>query len=88
MRTITQRELRNQSAAIMDAVERGESLRITRNGVEVAELRPAPDTALVPMARVLPRFKGLPALELAQLRADEDDLFGPDEFFEPDDDAS
>ena len=39
-KTIAQRELRNQSAAIMDAVEAGESFVVTRNGHPVAELRP------------------------------------------------
>ncbi|MGH3910811.1 MAG: type II toxin-antitoxin system Phd/YefM family antitoxin, partial [Pseudonocardiaceae bacterium] len=40
MKTITQREFRNNSAAVMDAVEAGETYHITRNGTEVAELRP------------------------------------------------
>ena len=40
MKTITQREFRNNSAAVMDGVEAGETYHITRNGTEVAELRP------------------------------------------------
>ena len=40
MKSITQREFRNNSAAVMDAVEAGETYHITRNGAEVAELRP------------------------------------------------
>ncbi|MGV9779469.1 type II toxin-antitoxin system Phd/YefM family antitoxin [Streptosporangium sp. NPDC003464] len=40
MKTITQREFRNNSAAVMDAAEAGEVYHITRNGIEVAELRP------------------------------------------------
>lgn len=40
MKTISQREFRNHSAAVMDAVEAGGTYHITRNGVEVAELRP------------------------------------------------
>jgi prevent-host-death family protein len=39
-RTIAQRELRNQNAQILDAVEAGESFVVTRNGEPVAELRP------------------------------------------------
>ncbi|HTE85075.1 MAG TPA: type II toxin-antitoxin system prevent-host-death family antitoxin [Dehalococcoidia bacterium] len=39
-RTIAQRELRNQNAAIMAAVAAGETFVITRNGTPVAELRP------------------------------------------------
>jgi prevent-host-death family protein len=38
--TISQRELRNDSGAIMRRVERGESFVVTRNGVPVADLLP------------------------------------------------
>ena len=34
MKVITQREFRNHSAAVMDAVEAGETYHITRNGTE------------------------------------------------------
>jgi prevent-host-death family protein len=40
VRVIPQRELRNQNAAIMAAVEAGASFLVTRNGAPVAELRP------------------------------------------------
>lgn len=40
MGTISQRELRNDNAAVMDAVERGESYTVTRRGVPVARLVP------------------------------------------------
>jgi prevent-host-death family protein len=40
MKVISQREFRNNSAAVMDAVEAGEVYHVTRNGVAVAELRP------------------------------------------------
>jgi len=39
-RVIAQRELRNDNAAVMKAVEAGEDFIITRNGDPVAELRP------------------------------------------------
>jgi prevent-host-death family protein len=39
-RTIGQRELRNQNAQILDAVEAGMTFVVTRNGEPVAELRP------------------------------------------------
>lgn len=39
-RTISQRELRNQSGQIMRALDRGEDFIVTRNGVPVGELRP------------------------------------------------
>jgi antitoxin (DNA-binding transcriptional repressor) of toxin-antitoxin stability system len=40
VKTITQREFRTNSAAVMDAVEGGETCHTTHNGVEVAELGP------------------------------------------------
>ena len=46
MRSITQRELRNDNAAIMRAVESGESFTVTRRGVPVARLAPVPDADL------------------------------------------
>lgn len=39
-RTIAQRELRNQNAQILAAVEAGASFVVTRNGEPIAELRP------------------------------------------------
>ena len=41
MRTISQRELRNDSGAIMRALDRGEVFLVTRRGIPVGELRPA-----------------------------------------------
>lgn len=38
--TISQRELRNQSGAVMRRVEQGETFTVTRNGVPVADLIP------------------------------------------------
>ena len=40
VRTIAQRELRNENAKVMDAVAAGETFVVTRNGEPVAELRP------------------------------------------------
>lgn len=40
VRFISQRELRNQNAKVMDAVAGGETFIVTRNGEPVAELRP------------------------------------------------
>jgi prevent-host-death family protein len=40
VKTIPQRELRNDNAKIIDAVAAGETFVVTRNGVPVAELRP------------------------------------------------
>jgi prevent-host-death family protein len=78
VRTITQRELRNASAAIMDAVERGETFRITRHGVEVGELRPVPEDRFTPVAVLKQAFAGIPTGDHATQRADADAAFGED----------
>lgn len=46
MRTISQRELRNDSGEIMRGLERGESYRVTRRGRPVGVLRPDSADAL------------------------------------------
>jgi prevent-host-death family protein len=40
VRTIAQRELRNDNARVIEAVTAGETFVVTRNGEPVAELRP------------------------------------------------
>lgn len=78
MKTISQREFRNGSAAVMDAVKRGESFRITRNGVEVAELRPVPNEAFVPATELKAAFEGLATGDFEKMRAQADKLYGDD----------
>jgi prevent-host-death family protein len=39
-KTLAQRELRNNNAQVIDAVVAGETFIVTRNGKQVAELRP------------------------------------------------
>ena len=75
-RTIAQRELRNQSAAIMDAVTEGESFIVTRNGVPVAELHPisGPRKQVVSRAEIAAAFAHGPHLDARQLREDLDRL--------------
>ena len=46
VRSISQRELRNDNAAIIRAVEGGESFTVTKRGVPVARLTPVPDSHL------------------------------------------
>jgi prevent-host-death family protein len=75
-RTISQRELRNNSAAVMDAVERGETVVVTRNGNPIAELRPLLRRTFVPTAELMQAFRGLPRMSLTKLRAEADELFG------------
>jgi prevent-host-death family protein len=75
-RTITQRELRNDSAAIMDAVERGETFVVTRNGTPVAELGPIGRRRFVPTAELKRKWANSPPIDYAAMRAEMDALFG------------
>jgi prevent-host-death family protein len=77
-RTITQRELRNDSAAVMDAVEAGETIVVTRNGHAIAELRPLKRRALPPTVEVLRAFRALPPVRFDRMRAESDALWGED----------
>lgn len=51
MRTISQRELRNDTAEIMRSVEDGETFTVTRRGVPVARLTPITQSEDLPLAR-------------------------------------
>lgn len=79
MRTITQRELRNNSAAVMDAVEAGESYHITRNGVEVAELRPVVRRRRLTAEELVERHRALPKVDADLMRQDADEFFGTED---------
>jgi prevent-host-death family protein len=79
MKVITQREFRNNSAAVMDAVEAGETYHITRNGTEVAELRPLAPRRRLSAEELVARHRRLPRLDAAQLRRDADEFFGDED---------
>lgn len=76
MKTITQREFRNKSAEVMDAVESGETFHITRNGIEVAELRPLSRKRQLGAEELVARHRRLPRVDGASLRREADDFFG------------
>ncbi len=78
MKDISQRELRNSSAAVMNAVERGESFRITRHDSVLADLRPAVGGGFVGCAMLKASFAFLAAGGFESLRADADAVFGGD----------
>lgn len=71
-RTISQRELRNDSAAVLREVEAGETLVVTRNGTPVAELRPLGPRRFVPRERMIHGAKTAPRIDYARFRADVD----------------
>lgn len=71
-RTITQRELRNQSGDVMRALDRGERFVVTRNGTAVGELTPVAPSPFVSREDVLRAFAGAPAIDAEAFRADVD----------------
>jgi prevent-host-death family protein len=70
-RTISQRELRNDSGEIMRALDRGEDFIVTRNGVPVGELRPA-RRRFVTRELLLEAFRTAPPVDAERLRRDLD----------------
>jgi antitoxin (DNA-binding transcriptional repressor) of toxin-antitoxin stability system len=76
MHEVTMRELRNQGGRILERVTRGEVLTVTRDGHPVAEMRPLPRRP-VPSATLLDRWRRLPAVDAAKLRADIDAILEP-----------
>lgn len=76
MSKVTIRELRNHGGEVVDRAVRGEQITITRSGREVAELR-----ALRPplsAEALLGRWRRLPPVDAAAMRADIDELLDPD----------
>ena len=71
---IPQRDLRNNNAAIIDAVAAGETFVITRNGTPVAELHPVtrPQRRFVPRGELLAVAATGPRLDAARFRRDLD----------------
>ena len=71
-RTITQRELRNDSGAILREVQAGQTITVTRNGVPVAELRAIPQRRFVLRAVIAEAARRAPRVDYDGLRADLD----------------
>ncbi len=76
MAEVTIRELRNHGGDVVDRVAAGERLVVTRSGKPVAELRPLLSTA-VTGAVLLQRWRPLPVVDHAALRADLDAVLDP-----------
>lgn len=74
---ISQRELRNHSAEIMRALDRGEQFIITRNGVPVGELRPLRHR-FVGRAAIEAAMAGAPPIDAHRFRADVDGVLDQD----------
>lgn len=76
MAHVSIRELRNKGGDVVDRVERGESLTVTRDGRPVAELSPVGRPHLGASA-LLERWSRLPSVDTAQFRADLDSVLDP-----------
>lgn len=75
-RVVSIRDLRHRGGDVVDQAAAGQLITITRDGRPVAELR-----ALLPReltaTQVLERWKGAPAVDVAQLRRDADAVIDP-----------
>ncbi|MCT2594440.1 PhdYeFM domain-containing protein [Streptomyces sp. N2-109] len=86
MKTITQRELAAQSKAVLDDVEAGTVYRVTRNGNEIAEVRPIePRRRFVPVAELQRKWQHAPQVDATRMRAEADEFYGTED--RVDDDA-
>lgn len=72
VRTVSQRELRNDSAAILREAQAGQRIVVTRNGVPVAELRPVEPRRFVPRAAIAEAAVRAPRVDAGRFRADLD----------------
>lgn len=71
-RQISQRDLRNNSGAVLREVQAGETVVVTRNGTPVAELRPVGLHRFVPRATIAAAARRAPRIDATRLRADLD----------------
>jgi antitoxin (DNA-binding transcriptional repressor) of toxin-antitoxin stability system len=70
----------------MDAVEAGETYHITRNGTEVAELRPLTQRRQPTTEELLAEARLLPRIDAAAMRREADEFFGSEDRIGDDDD--
>ncbi|MEV5889674.1 type II toxin-antitoxin system Phd/YefM family antitoxin [Nonomuraea fuscirosea] len=76
MKVISQRELRDNAAAIMNQVVAGEIFHITRNGIEIAELRPLARRRRLSAEELVAKHRLLPRIDYAEMRREADEFFG------------
>ena len=70
---ITQRDLRNRSREIMDAVERGQAFTVTRDGHRIGELIPLRRRRrFVTREEFATMSRGAPSMDVEAFRADQD----------------
>jgi prevent-host-death family protein len=76
MTNVTIRELRNRGGEVVDRVEAGERVVVTRDGKPVAELRPLSRSALA-ATELLLRRRNLAPVDPTALRRDLDEAVDP-----------
>ncbi len=76
MDEVTIRQLRNHGGDVVDRVQTGQRLTVTRSGQPVAELRPLPRQTLN-ASTLLERWRHLPVVDPVRLRSDIDDVIDP-----------
>jgi prevent-host-death family protein len=70
---ITQRDLRNRSKEIMDAVEHGQSFTVTRDGHRIGELIPLRRRRrFVPRQEFAAMSRNAPSIDIETFRADQE----------------
>jgi antitoxin (DNA-binding transcriptional repressor) of toxin-antitoxin stability system len=77
-RVISQRDLRNDNAAIMREIEDGNGFIVTRHGHPVAELTPLRRHRFVSKASVLAGFSHAPDIDRKQFQKDIDAVASQD----------
>lgn len=77
-KTITQRELRNDSGEIMRLLDQGETFTVTRNGVPVGELAPLRRNRYVTADAAIAMFRNAPRIDPERFRADLDSIADQD----------
>jgi prevent-host-death family protein len=76
MREVAVRDFRNRGGEILSRVAAGEAMTVTRDGEPIAELRPLPRRPLA-ASILLQRWRRLPTVDPALLRADIDSVLDP-----------
>jgi prevent-host-death family protein len=76
MAEVAIRDLRNHGGEILNRVAAGEPLTVTRDGEPIAELRPLPRRP-IPAVVLLQRWRRVPPVDPARLRADIDTVLDP-----------
>jgi prevent-host-death family protein len=76
MGKVSIRDLRNHGGDVVDRVIAGEVVTVTRSGRPVAELRPLQRVALN-SETLLTRWRSIPVVDAADLRADLDSIISP-----------